>query len=176
MRRLAGRLLLLAAGAAAAWWAWNTVNGDEAKPEPGPRPEPDPTPEPTPEEAVEAPAPQAPEPDTAPAGDADPVEGAEPDADNRAPEPLEEADNRPPPAEPAPSEPLELKGVAIPAPDRLVAWVNGASEAALGEAGLTAAATKVVLAERPFDGAEALADTRGIGPKTLQALAEASEA
>lgn len=178
MGRLVGRLLLFAAGAAAACWAWNTWREDEA---PVPTPEPDPMPEP--EEAVtdadEAPTgPEADAPEADEPGDVEPEEAVEapvepdepepqeePEAENRAPEPLDD-DNRPP-------EPLELRGIAIPDPEALVRYANEASETALTEAGLGAAARKVVLDQRPFATAGDLASTRGIGPKTLEALVAA---
>jgi hypothetical protein len=86
------------------------------------------------------------------------------------PEPAEPTDD----VAPEPGEPAEVKGVIIPDPEALLAFANGAEEAALQSAGLTANAIKAVLAHRPFASVEALGSTKGIGKKTLEALRDSA--
>lgn len=119
---------------------------EEAEPEFAPEPEPEVEPAAEPEAAVE--------PEVA--SESAPDEGAEED------EPVESD--------------LVVKGVVIYAPEKLVAWVNEATEDDLREAGVKGRALSVLQEARPFADAEALGHTNGVGRRTLQALCTAAEA
>lgn len=55
-------------------------------------------------------------------------------------------------------------------------WVNAADEATLRGAGIYTRGVKALMAARPFDSVQALADAPGVGEKTLRQLLEASGA
>ena len=97
--------------------------------------------------------PPAPEPPTPDTPRADSPVAAGPDSDTDEPAPVE-----PPPSSPEPTV------------DPLMAWVNDATADTLRQAGLTPAAVRTLLDHRPFSDRAALAQTRGIGPKTLAVL------
>ena len=170
------RTLVLAAGAAVAYVLWQRTNDPENPhswdPRPRPEPEADPVEAPEP---VEEPA-EEPEPVEEPAEEPEPVAEPEP-ADEPEPEPEPVPEPEPAPVEEveAPVEPYTHKGVVLEHPDKALAFANGATEDALAAAGVAGAGLRTLLKERPFDSIEALCGTRGIGPKTLKALAASGD-
>ena len=120
--------------------------GTDADP---PSPAEDPTPEP----------PQAPPASEAPEPPAHAHEDTPPETEDDGPSPALDPDLT---AEPAATAPAHE--------DPVLALANGATEAELQAIGVTPSAVRTLLGGRPFADREALAGTRGIGPKTLAAL------
>ena len=135
----------------------------------------------TPPEATTAPEPVEPPAEPAPVEEppapAAPVEEAptpsEEPVETASEEPVETASEE---TVEAPEPELVVKGVVIYHPERLVSWVNEATEDALKDAGVKGRALSLLQEERPFADADALGHTAGIGRRTLQALCTAAEA
>ena len=86
--------------------------------------------------------------------------------------PVPEPDPAASPA-PAASSPPDEVPPSSPEVDPVVRFANTADDAALAAAGLTSAAVKALVGGRPFEDLDALAATRGVGPKSLAALSAA---
>ena len=157
MKRLMFKTVMLMGTAFVGWLAWQKQR-DVSNPWPpkdwDPRPEdrtPDADPEPDPSEPDMAPEPED-GPQTAPEVVPEPTPQGAPE----------------PESEPVPQDEPESEV------DPIVAWANTADADALRAAGLSAAAVRKVLEHRPFSDLQALSQTRGIGPKTLEALSRAA--
>ncbi|MCA9569268.1 MAG: hypothetical protein KC656_15575 [Myxococcales bacterium] len=166
MKRVIRVLSAVSAGASLAWGiakALRKGRKSDAPPWEAPKPEAAKSAASEPPVKASAPAPKAVEPPKAPEAPKA-AEAAAP------PEPVEAT-------EPAPAEEeTVIKGVVVYHPDRLIAWVNGADEDALKDAGLKGKALSTVLESRPFGTADDIGSTSGIGRRTLQALCAAADA
>jgi DNA uptake protein ComE-like DNA-binding protein len=155
MLRLIVRTLLVAGSAFGAYTLWKKAqSGETSWPPDGWAPD------------RKAPSPDAPSDDDrtedAPAEDASTEVEAPEVYEESPPQTGEPVSPEPPPSEAAASQAAE----APPA----LHLANAASQAELAAAGVSKGAVRAILRGRPFASMEALAHTRGIGPKTMAAL------
>jgi outer membrane biosynthesis protein TonB len=136
-------------------------------------PAPAPTPAAAPKPAAAKPAPKpTPKPTPAPKSAAEPTPAPKPTpAPAPAPAPKPAPTPEPVAAKAAP-EPTEVKGVRLDDPAAVVAAANTASDESLEGAGVKGNQLKTLVQGRPYADVDSLANTAGVGKKTLRALVE----
>lgn len=120
-----------------------------------------------------APVPSSGAPPSAPSGAPPPTpSGAPPPAPSGS---VEAGVLRPAPAPAGTDAELEIDGVSFDprAAERAVRWLNSASRAELEAAGIYSRGVALILDGRPFASIEAFGQTRGVGEKTMGAVAAA---